>query len=375
MSYNWQLPDWPEFRYDLGVVAGNLMAFADQAGRVAGLLEGLPSGGDTESVLDLMIEEAVRSSAIEGEVLDPEAVRSSIRNRLGLNAVSQPVRNRKADGAGELMVAVRNTFRDPLSVGTLFGWHRMLLGGGPGLQVGHWRTGPDPMRVVSGRIDRPTVHFEAPPSDRVPQEMDRFLTWFNHTAPGGPKAIHYAPVRSALAHLWFESIHPFEDGNGRIGRALAEKALSQGLGRPVVLSLSRTLAAGRRAYYDALKAAQRTNEVTAWVAWFVGAVGQAQREAEDQIRFVLRKARFFQRFQADLNERELKVLRRLFEAGPPGFAGGMNARKYIALTGTSKATATRDLQHLVSLGALVAVGGGRSTRYEIGDEGVVRPGI
>jgi Fic family protein len=366
MSYNWQQADWPEFRYETAGLAELLLAFADHAGRVSGLLEGLPDDLGVEAVLDLMISEAIRTSAIEGENLNREAVMSSIRNHLGLNAVPQPVASRMADGAGELMVAVRNTFREPLSEETLFAWHRMLLGGSTRLRVGGWREGGDPMQVVSGRIDVPTVHFEAPPSDRVPGEMARFIAWFNDTAPGGPEVIPHAPVRAALVHLYFESIHPFEDGNGRVGRALAEKALSQGLGRPVVLSLSRAIDDARKAYYAALKSASRSNEVSAWVRWFVGVVVDAQRDAEAQIRFVLRKSRFFGRFGNELNERQLKVIRRMFEAGSEGFTGGMNARKYVALTGTSKATATRDLQRLAELGALIPAGGGRSVRYDLG---------
>jgi Fic family protein len=368
MRYNWQQADWPEFRYQTKDLTELLLAFADHAGRVGGSLEGLPDDLGTEAVLDLMIAEAIRTSAIEGETLQRDAVMSSIRNHLGLNPVPQPVTSRLADGAGQLMVAVRNSFREPLAEETLFDWHRMLLGGSSGLRIGGWREGSDPMRVVSGRIDEPTVHFEAPPASRVPAEMDRFIAWFNATAPGGPLAIPHAPVRSALAHLYFESIHPFEDGNGRIGRALSEKALSQGLGRPVVMSLSRSIDTHRSDYYAALKSAQRSNEVTPWLHWFVGIVVDAQRDAGERIRFVLRKSKFFQRFEAELNERQLKVIRRMFEAGPEGFTGGMNARKYIALTGASKATATRDLQHLAQLGALASAGGGRSTRYELAIE-------
>jgi len=367
VTYNWQQADWPEFRYETDGLAELLLAFADHAGCVGGLLEGLPEELSTEAVLDLMIAEAIRTSAIEGETLNREAVMSSIRNHLGLNVEPQPVSSRMADGAGELMVAVRNHFRERLSEETLFAWHRMLLGGSTRLRVGSWREGGDPMQVVSGRIDAPTVHFEAPPAARVPAEMTRFIQWFNDTAPGGPKPLAHAPVRSALAHLYFESIHPFEDGNGRIGRAIAEKALSQGLGRPVVLSLSQAIDDSRSAYYAALKSASRSNEVSGWVRWFVGVVVAAQRDAEARIRLVLRKSRFFGRFGHDLNERQLKVLRRMFEAGPGGFTGGLNTRKYIALTGTSKATATRDLQRLAELGALIPAGGGRSVRYDLGD--------
>jgi Fic family protein len=367
MTYNWQQADWPEFNYNLDVVADQLLVFANDAGRVSGLLEGMPEELETEAVLDFMIAEAVGSSAIEGETLNRDAVMSSIRNHLGLNPVPQTVDSRMADGAGELMVAVRNSFRDTLTDDTLFAWHRMLLGGTFGLRIGGWREGGDPMQVVSGSIDRPTVHFEAPPAEQVPAEMARFIAWFNDTAPGGPKAISHPPLRSALAHLYFESIHPFEDGNGRIGRALSEKVLSQGLGRPAIISLSRSIDARRKDYYEALKAAQRCKEVTDWVHWFVDVIGQAQREACDQVRFVLRKSRFFQRYAPELNERQLKIVRRMFQAGPEGFIGGMNARKYVALTGASKATATRDLQHLAQLGALIPLGGGRSTHYELGE--------
>lgn len=365
MRYNWQQSDWPDFRYDLTVVSEDLLAFAAHSGRVEGLLEGLPDELELDTVLDLMITEALQSSAIEGEALDREGVMSSIRNRLGLNPEPQPVKSRRADGAGGLMVAVRNSFAESLSEEMLFSWHRMLLGGMDDLRVGYWRVGSDPMQVVSGRIDKPTVHFEAPPSTAVPHEMGRYIEWFNRTAPTGEVPISSAPVRSAIAHLYFESIHPFEDGNGRLGRAISEKALSQNLGRPVVLSLSRTIEADRNAYYHALKAAQGGNEITGWIAWFVRTVLQAQLDAEAQIRFVLRKSKFLQRLEDQLNERQLKVLHRMFEAGPEGFQGGMNARKYVALTGSSKATATRDLQHLAQIGALIPIGAGRSTRYAI----------
>ena len=365
MTYNWQLPDWPEFRYSLSGLEDSWLAFAKNSGRCGGLLEGLPNDLETETLLELMIAEAVKTSAIEGETLNPHDVMSSIRNHLGLNPKPQPVDGRLADGTGELMVAVRKGFREPLSDEMLFSWHRMLLGGSSRLHVGAWRVSGDPMQVVSGRIDRPTVHFEAPPAARVPAEMARFIAWFNDSAPGQPGAIPQAPVRAALAHLFFESIHPFEDGNGRIGRALAEKALSQSLGSPVILSLSRSIEAQRNDYYEALKSAQRSNEVTAWIHWFTGVALQAQEDAETQIRFVLRKSRFYQNFTPKLNERQLKVIHRMFEAGPGGFIGGMNARKYSALTGVSKATATRDLQHLSQLGALAPTGGGRNTRYEL----------
>lgn len=365
MRYNWQQSDWPNFRYQGEGLTDLLLEFVERAGRVGGFVEGLPENLGTEAVLDLMIAEAIRTSAIEGETLPRDEVMSSIRNRLGLNPVPRPVASRMADGVGELMVAVRNGFREPLTEESLFGWQRILLGGVSNLRVGGWRVGGDPMQVVSGRIVEPTVHFEAPPAARVPEEMAGFIEWFNATAPGGRDAIPHAPIRAAIAHLFFETIHPFEDGNGRIGRALTEKALSQGLGRPVVMSLSRSIDLRRSEYYAALNSAQMSNEVTAWLHWFVGVVVAAQRDAERQIHFIVKKSKFFQRFGAELNERQRKVVARMFDAGPDGFVGGMSARKFVALTGVSKATATRDLQQLVEMGALASLGSGRGVRYEL----------
>ena len=195
--------------------------------------------------------------------------------------------------------------------------------------------------------------------------MKRFIRWFNETAPGKPKAIKYAPVRAAIAHLYFESIHPFEDGNGRIGRAIAEKALSQGFGYPAILSLSTTIEAERKAYYAALKSASRSNELTDWINYFVNVILKAQIEVEAQINFILKKSLFFAAFNDILNERQLKIVKRMMQAGIKGFEGGMSAKKYMIITGVSKATATRDLQHLLEIKAFNQTGSGRSVRYEL----------
>ncbi len=366
MTYNWQQPDWPNFRFDLSPVEDALLAIAGHSGKVGGLLAGLPPGLETEAVLDLMIAEAIQSSAIEGEILQRPDVVSSIRNHLGLNPSPEPVRNPMADGAGELMTAVRRGFADPLSETVLFSWHRMLMRGATGIRTGEWRLGGDPMQVVSGLMHRPTVHFEALPAAAVPGEMARFVSWFNDTSPDGRSPLKHAAVRSAIAHLYFESIHPFEDGNGRIGRAISEKALSQGMGHPVPISLSRSIEVRRSAYYDALESAQRSNEITGWLVYFVETVRQAFLESEEQIAFIVGKARFLDRHRDSLNARQSKVINRMLDAGPAGFTGGMNARKYIAITRASKATATRDLQELVAKGVLLPTGAGRSAGYGLG---------
>lgn len=365
MAYNWQHPDWPHFTYDLKSCEQVLLAFAQRVGRASGLLEGLSDTAQQETTIEMMVSEALKTSEIEGEYLTRSDVMSSIRNNLGLASPLEPVADKRAQGIASLMIAVRNHFAEPLTEGMLFQWHSMLMQGSPRIRKGAWRTHEEPMQVVSGPIGKETIHFEAPPSNRVPREMQGFIRWFNATAPGAQDQLDSPPVRSALAHLYFESIHPFEDGNGRIGRALSEKVLSQGIGRPILLSLSVTIEKNKKAYYDALKMAQRSNEVTPWIVYFVNLCLDAQIQAETQIRFTLQKAKFFDRFKPLLNDRQLKVLTRMLEEGPSGFQGGMTAKKYIALTKTSKATATRDLQELTLLGALTTEGAGRNTRYSV----------
>jgi Fic family protein len=365
MTYNWQQKDWPEFRYDLSGIDDVLLTFAEKTGRVDGLLKGLPADTQAEAAIDMMVAEAVKTSAIEGEYLSREDVMSSIRRNLGLGGHAKSSGDRRAEGAAALMVDVRDSYAVPLSEAKLFEWHRMIMAGSRRVRSGRWRTHAEPMQVVSGPVGKDKVHFEAPPSSRVPVEMKQFIAWFNETGPGGTRELTKPVVRSAVAHLYFESIHPFEDGNGRIGRAISEKALSQGLGRPVLMSLSRAIEAKRKEYYEALKTAQQSNEITPWISWFVDAALEAQMQAEEQIDFTLKKTKIFDRFCDQLNERQLRMLRRMLEEGPKGFEGGMSARKYMSITGASKATATRDLHDLAAQGLLDAFGGGRSARYKL----------
>ncbi|WP_298740468.1 Fic family protein [uncultured Chitinophaga sp.] len=365
MLYNWQQPDWPDFKFDPGKIENILLAFAQETGHVSGMLNMLPEALQQEAITNTLIAEAIKTSAIEGEYISRQDVVSSIRNQLGLNISPDPVKDKRAQGVSELVVDVRNTYKEELTKEKLFGWHKALLKHSRGINTGAWRKDEAPMQVVSGSVGKEKIHFEAPPSSRVPEEMDRFIQWFNDTAPGGKREITKASVRAAIAHLYFESIHPFEDGNGRIGRAIAEKALSQTIGRPVLLSLSATIERHKSAYYQALETAQRSNNITAWMNYFVGTVLEAQQQTRQLIDLTILKTRFFDRFKNNLNERQLKVIRKMLEAGPEGFEGGMTARKYISITRTSKATATRDLQELVELGALKSEGKTRSIHYSI----------
>lgn len=366
-TYNWQHSQWPNFSYSLENAEDKLFLFANKIGHVTGILKGLPENAKMETIVDMMVAEAIKTSEIEGEYLSRKDVMSSIKNNLGFNEIPEPIKDKKAGGIGKLMADVRKTYKESLTEKRLFAWHKMLLPDSKRINTGVWRTHSAPMQVVSGAVWNPKVHYEAPPSERVPAEMERFIEWFNDTSPGGKKDLKNPPVRSAIAHLYFETIHPFEDGNGRIGRAIAEKALSQGIGRPILLSLSKTIEANRKSYYNALGGAQQSNEITSWINYFVDIILKAQTAAEEQIDFTLKKVKFFEKFRGLMNERQLKVVRKMLEQGPADFQGGMNAKKYISLTRTSKATATRDLQDLVEKGAFILFGegGGRSTSYQV----------
>jgi Fic family protein len=220
------------------------------------------------------------------------------------------------------------------------------------------------MQVVSGPIHDPVVHFEAPPSSRVKYEMDTFLTWFNSSAPDGDNPLP-SLARAGTAHLYFISIHPFEDGNGRIGRAIVEKALAQCLGQPSLIALAFTIERKRKDYYSALKQANRDNEITNWLLYFAETVLEAEARTVGRIDFLIEKAKFHDRFHGTFNERQEKAVLRLFQEGPDGFTGGLSAEKYINITKTSRATATRDLAELVSIGALEKTGQLKGTRYQL----------
>lgn len=366
MLYNWQLSDWPVFYYQPGISEKLLLEFLLKSGQTSGILTGFPKDSQTELALEIMVEEAIKTSEIEGEFLSRQDVISSIKKNLGIHeAHPLLVKDHRVKGIARLMVAVRSSFAEPLTEAELFAWHEMLMEGNRYVSAGNWRPDTSPMQVVSGTIGKEIVHFEAPPSDRVAVEMNQFINWFNRTSPGQTEAISNPLIRSGISHLYFESIHPFEDGNGRIGRALAEKALHQGLGQTTLISLSNTIMKDKNGYYGALKSAQQSIEITNWLDYFTDTVIQAQRGAERLIQFALKKAKFFDLNRSRLNERQIKVIGRMLEEGPDGFEGGMSARKYVAITKASKPTATRDLQELRELGIFIPSGGGRSVSYEL----------
>jgi len=365
MNYNWQQPDWKNFSYSLTNMEENLFVFTEQAGQLKGLLKAMPVISQQETIIEILVSEAIKTSEIENEYLSREDVTSSIKNNLGFYKLEKPVKDVLARGVSKLMTEVRNTYSHPMTEESLKNWHRYLFTQKTHLTVGEWRSHNEPMQVISGTIGREIIHFEAPPSSDVPKNMKAFIQWFNKTAPEGQQPIKYAPVRAAIAHLYFETIHPFEDGNGRIGRAIADKALSQTLGFSLLLSLSEVIESNRKAYYDALKNAQKNNEITNWILYFLNVIIDAQQKAELVIEFTLKKATFFDLYKDKLNERQLKCINRMFKEGATGFEGGMTAKKYMRICRTSKATATRDLKKLEETNAFKVYGGGRNTHYKL----------
>jgi Fic family protein len=264
-----------------------------------------------------------------------------------------------------MMVDVYDTWSAPLNDETLFRWHGMLMTGNHHIgTVGAYRTHEDAMQIVSGRLDNPTIHYEAPPSRQVPAEMAAYTEWFNKTAPLGELPLP-ALTRAGIGHLYFESIHPFEDGNGRLGRALAEKSLAQNIGQPSLIALAYTIENGRKAYYDQLERHQRRLDITEWLVYFAGTILDAQQTTLMRVAFYISKAHFYDRFRGQFNDRQEKAIARMFREGPGGFKGGLSADNYISITRTSRATATRDLHDLVEKDALTRTGERRHARYAL----------
>jgi Fic family protein len=364
MVWNWQQADWPRFSWDTAHLAKAEEHFLVGAGVFLGVAKHLGPEDSTQIVVDTMSAEAVTTSEIEGEILDRASVQSSIRKQLGLSYENKRAPDAE-QGIATLMVDLYRHYAKPLTEETLLTWHRMLFRGRRDLQdVGCYRTGHGPMQVVSGAIHAPKVHFEAPPSSRVPREMARFVGWFNRTAPDGSDPLP-ALTRAGTAHLYFESIHPFEDGNGRIGRAIAEKALDAGADKPAITALAATILLHRKAYYDALEKANKSNKITGWLSWFAATAIEAQRRALAGAEFLIDKTRFLDGLRGQLNNRQEKVLLRMLREGPGGFKGGLSAGNYVSITGASAATATRDLVDLVSKNALLRTGELRHARYHI----------
>jgi len=366
MRWNWQKPKWPDFIYNAKDLEALEREFLLRSGEFIGALRHVGREDQDALKIELISDEALKTSEIEGEVLNRDSVQSSLRRQFGLGKDDRPVLPAER-GIAEMMVDLYKNFDAKLTHHTMFGWHKMLMSGDRDIAlIGGYRTHAEPMQIVSGPLDDRKIHFVAPPSSQMKAEMDGFVKWFNGGAPQSARADTLAPLtRAGIAHLYFVSIHPFEDGNGRIGRALAEKSLAQNLGQPTLIALAYTIERARKAYYDALERNNKDTVITDWLVYFAKTVLEAQRNTIQRVDFYVAKAKFYEKHRGAFNDRQEKVIARMFREGIDGFKGGLSAENYISISKTSRATATRDLQELVKKGALGRTGELRHTRYHL----------
>jgi len=364
MKWNWQQKNWPEFTYKASALDELEARFVAESSKLIGVASIITEDEKRRFTIDLMSEEALKSSSIEGELLNRDSVASSLLRQLGLAPeLSDHRASDKEKGIAALMVDNYQTFDQPLTHEMLFKWHPCVAERSWLIKdIGVYRTSEEPMQVVSGYEGNYKVHFEAPPAAQVPGEMDAFIHWFNDTAPTGGNPLP-ALTRAGIAHLYFVSIHPFDDGNGRVGRALSEKALAQSLNRPALIALSHVIEKTKPEYYKQLEGNQKNLLIDAWLSYFSNTALDAVDRSQSLVRFVVEKTRLIDRVRGQINQRQEKVLVRMLADGLEGFAGGMNANKYMKMTGAIERTATRDLRKLVELGALVKTGKLKGTRY------------
>jgi|TARA_R110002126_G_scaffold246030_3_gene389078 Fic family protein len=364
MTWNWQCKDWPSFIYDASELEPFEHSFIHKAGIMHGSMKHISEDDKEALTINLMSDEALKTSEIEGELLNRDSLQSSIRKHFGLKTDNRRV-SPAEQGISEMMVDLYKNAASELSHAQLFRWHEMLTNGRRDLKnIGAYRSHSEPMQIVSGDFLDPTVHYEAPPSEAVQKEMDQFVRWFNSTVHGGPQETP-ALARAGIAHIHFESVHPFEDGNGRIGRAISEKALSQSLGRPTLIAIAQLIEQKRKAYYVALQSGSKGLDVNEWLHFFCDIVLKAQDYTQSMIDFLIEKGKFYERYSSKLNNRQAKAIERMFREGVGGFKGGLSAENYIGITGAARATATRDLQSLVECGALIKSGELKYTRYSL----------
>jgi Fic family protein len=367
--YLWQQSDWPNLTFSLGTLASSIDSARTEQARLLGLLEAIGLAERQSMLSNLWIDDALSTSAIEGETLSLTSVRSSVHRRLGLGKTVS--HDRSVEGLLDVLEDASTQYSEPLTNERLFRWHAALFASQSprfrNMLIGKYRTHADAMEIVSGLPGREIVHYRAPPSKSVNKEMKAFLHWFEKSRTT-PKNELNGLVRVAIAHLWFESIHPFEDGNGRLGRAIVDLAIAQDLGESIrALSLSKQFLDVRKKYYDALNSAQRgSTDITAWIQWFLQTFTLACQHAQSAVRQAIAISNYWREAALlNIGARQTKVLRRLIDAGDGGFLGGMTADKYCKLTDVSKATATRDLTQLLALGLLETSGEGKATRYAV----------
>jgi Fic family protein len=360
-NWNWQQKDWPKFTFDENALKPLEHSFLTHSGSFLGILKHTSQADQNLLKIGFIGSEAYKTSEIEGEILDRESLQSSIRRNFGLATDTKKLSKKNSklaeEGIAQMMYDLYQNFAKPLTHKQLFSWHTMLMQGQKNLKIGAYRTHTEAMQVVSGSLHNPKIHFEAPPSKRMKKEMDRFIKWFNQS-----KNLS-ALTRAALAHFHFITIHPFEDSNGRIARALTIKAISQVLTQPSLISLSHVIQDKKKSYYSALERGNKTLKIDDWMNYFSQTILAAQKYSQNCVEFLIEKTKFFDRMRDQLNQRQEKVLNRIFSEGLEGFKGGLSAENYISISKTSRATATRDLQDLVEKKALTKTGTLKKTRY------------
>ena len=366
-TYIHELKEWPRFQWQQEQLAKQLAHVRHRQGRLLGRMEGLGFKLRAEATLRTLTEEVVKSSEIEGEILDRDQVRSSLASRLGLDAAGLPPADRHVEGVVEMILDATENFAEPLTDERLFGWHAALFPTGHSgihkITVGAWRTGQaGAMQVVSGAEGRQRVHFEAPDAPRLGKETTAFLDWFNGDIPSLDPVL-----KSGIAHLWFVTIHPFEDGNGRIARAITDQQLARSENsKQRFYSMSAQIRQEREAYYDILEATQKGDlDITPWLEWFLGCLDRAFGGAETILGSVLLKAKFWELHAGEsFNDRQRKILNRLMD----GFEGKLNSSKWAKIAKTSQDTAGRDIDDLVKRSILIKdAAGGRSTSYSLAE--------
>ncbi|UCI10351.1 Fic family protein [Mesorhizobium sp. B1-1-8] len=364
MSYIHERDDWPEFRWDHKVLAEPFASVRHRQGRLIGRMEGLGFGLRSEATLQTLTEDVLKSSEIEGEILDRDQVRSSIARRLGMDIGGLVPAHRDVEGIVEMMLDATQKYDQALTDERLFGWHAALFPTGrSGMQkirVGAWRDDSSgPMQVISGPVGRERVHYEAPKAARVADDMSALLAWFNEEQGFDPV------LKAGIAHLWFVTVHPFEDGNGRIARAIADMQLARSEDNPQrFYSMSAQIRQERKSYYNILESTQKGDlDITEWLMWFVACLSGAFERAETILGGVLTKARFWEKHAADpLNERQRDMLNRLLDE----FEGKLTSSKWAIIEKCSPDTALRDISDLLGRGMLIKdEGGGRSTSYSL----------
>ena len=369
----WQQPAWPRFTWQNEAIAPMLRNCIDMQGRLLGKIGSVDALSECQNILDTLLQNIVTSSAIEGEQLNVGSVRSSLARRLGIE--EQGPTNARSEGLAELMLDATQGYDRPLTLQRLSTWHQWLFPLAQGalskaILVGQLRD-EMPMQVISGRLDKPTVHFEAPPRDGLEARLNEFLDWFANSRD----STSLDPLlRAGIAHFWFVTLHPFDDGNGRLTRAITDLALAQGERQAIrFYAMSASILEDRAGYYQVLENSQKGDlDITRWLSWFLATLLRSLEQALANIDRILAKARFWHAHRSDgLLPEQVKVLNRLLDGGPRGFEEGINAAQYQAVAKVSKATATRHLSDLLDKACLVRLpGGGRSTRYRINTQDI-----